>query len=98
MGGSMMERPQLVQRIPVPLLPEEVAAIPIRPDDRAEWESMGEKNNHGPLAVELDGFQWTVVLATLRVGMAMSGMPGLERLAHDAIYAQVVDHETGGLT
>lgn len=88
-------RATLRQRREVPITPDEIAAIPITEVESDHWETMALERPF-PITVTLTGLQWTVVLAAMRASMAMTTEPGLVRLAHDALYPQVVAKEKTG--
>jgi hypothetical protein len=57
--------------------------------ERQQWARGDNPNLDIEVPVTLTAHQWAGVLATLRVGMALSTHPGIIRLMHDDIYSQL---------
>lgn len=61
----------------------------ISPDEREQWAHSHNPALDQEYEITLTAHQWAGVLATIRVGMAISPHPGIIRLMHDAIYEQL---------
>jgi hypothetical protein len=61
----------------------------IAPVERLQWAYAQNPDLNQEVTVTLTAHQWAGVLATIRVGMALSVSPGIIRLMHDAIYDQM---------
>ena len=57
--------------------------------ERAQWAHGTNPALDQEVSITLTAHQWAGVLATIRVGMALSTSPGIIRLMHDAIYSQL---------
>lgn len=57
--------------------------------EREQWAHGTNPALEREVSITLTAHQWAGVLATIRVGMALSTNPGIIRLMHDAIYSQL---------
>lgn len=63
--------------------------------EREQWATAENPALNQDCPVTLTAHQWAGVLATLRVGMALSTHPGIIRLMHDSIYEQLPIKSSG---
>lgn len=57
--------------------------------EREDWAHAANPDLDQEVTVTMTAHQWAGVLATIRVGMALSAQPGIIKLMHDTIYEQM---------